>query len=53
MWVTPPLGAAGLVMSGGIVTPPDRRPLEVQEVPRVSAKVYEDLDILAEREKKI
>ena len=41
-----------MVMSGGIVTPPDRRPLEVQELPRVSAKVYEDLDILRERKKK-
>ncbi len=42
-----------MVMSGGIVTPPDRRPLELQELPRVSAKAYEDLDILREREKKI
>jgi uncharacterized membrane protein len=42
-----------MVMSGGIVTPPDRRPLEIQEVPQTSAKAYEALDILREREKKI
>ncbi len=39
-----------MVMSGGIVTPPDRRPLEVQNVPQVSAKTYEDLDILREKQ---
>lgn len=39
-----------MVMSGGIVTPLDRRPLSVQEVPRVSAKTFEDLDILREKE---
>lgn len=27
-----------MVMSGGIVTPPDRRPLEIQEVPQTSAR---------------
>jgi uncharacterized membrane protein len=38
-----------MVMSGGIVTPPDRRPREEQEIPKVSAKTYEDLDVLRER----
>ena len=40
-----------MVMSGGIVTPEDRRPLEVRNTPRVSAKIFEDLDILRERHK--
>ena len=39
-----------MVMSGGIVTPPDRRPKEIQDVPQVSAKTYEDLDILREKQ---
>ncbi|MCZ6609039.1 MAG: DUF502 domain-containing protein [Alphaproteobacteria bacterium] len=40
-----------MVMSGGIVTPEDLRPLEVRNTPRVSAKIFEDLDILRERHK--
>lgn len=40
-----------MVMSGGIVTPPDRRPLEEKRLPKVSAKTYEDLDLLRERRK--
>ena len=40
-----------MVMSGGIVTPEDVRPLEVRNTPRVSAKIFEDLDILRERHK--
>ncbi len=40
-----------MVMSGGIVTPPDPRPAEVQEVPRLSAKTYEELDVLREKKK--
>ncbi|MEE8084826.1 MAG: DUF502 domain-containing protein, partial [Alphaproteobacteria bacterium] len=40
-----------MVMSGGIVTPEDLRPLEVRDTPRVSAKIIEDLDILRERHK--
>ncbi len=40
-----------MVMSGGIVTPPDPRPAEVQEVPRLSAKTYEELDVRREKKK--
>ena len=43
--------AIKMVISGGIVTPPDRRPLTEQEKPQVSASTYEDVDILREREK--
>ncbi|MBT5941770.1 MAG: DUF502 domain-containing protein, partial [Rhodospirillaceae bacterium] len=42
--------AIKMVISGGLVTPPDRRPLAEQQKPQVSAKTYEDLDILRERE---
>ena len=38
-----------MVVSGGIVTPPDKRPLAEQMVPKVSAKTHEDLDILREK----
>ena len=41
-----------MVMSGGIVTPPDRRPLDVQATPMVSAKTFEDIDIQREKNKK-
>ena len=40
-----------MVMSGGIVTPEDHRPLEIRNTPRVSAKTFEDNDILRERHK--
>ncbi len=40
-----------MVMSGGIVTPPDPRPAEVQEVPRLSTKTDEELDVLREKKK--
>jgi len=40
-----------MVMSGGIVTPEDLRPLEVRNTPRVSGKIFEDADILRERHK--
>jgi uncharacterized membrane protein len=43
--------AIKMVISGGIVTPPDRRPLEEKQKPQVSARTYQDLDILREREK--
>ncbi|MBT7956183.1 MAG: DUF502 domain-containing protein [Rhodospirillaceae bacterium] len=43
--------AIKMVISGGIVTPPDRRPLAKQQTPQVSASIYEDVDILREREK--
>ena len=42
--------AIKMVISGGIVTPPDNRSLEEKKKPRVSAKTYEDLDVLRERE---
>ncbi len=38
-----------MVISGGIVTPPDRRPKEQQEIPLTKASVYEDVDILREK----
>lgn len=40
--------AIKMVISGGIVTPPDRRPLSERQKPQVSAKIYEDLEILRE-----
>jgi uncharacterized membrane protein len=43
--------AIKMVISGGIVTPPDQRTLEEQSKPQVSAGVYEELDILREKEK--
>jgi len=42
--------AIKMVISGGIVTPPDRRPLAEQKVTKVSSKTYEDVDILREGE---
>ncbi|MBX2830819.1 MAG: DUF502 domain-containing protein [Rhodospirillales bacterium] len=42
--------AIKMVMSGGIVTPPDRRPLEEQKKPQVAAKTYENVDVLREKE---
>jgi uncharacterized membrane protein len=39
-----------MVMSGGIVTPPDRRPMTEQLTPKVSATTYEAADILREKE---
>ncbi len=42
--------AVKMVISGGIVTPPDRRPIEEQQVPQTSAKTYEDVDVLREKE---
>ncbi len=38
-----------MVISGGIVTPPDRRPVEEQKIPQVSAATYEELDIVREK----
>ena len=40
--------AIKMVISGGIVTPPDRRPPEVRAKPQVSAATYQDMDILRE-----
>ena len=42
--------AIKMVISGGIVTPPDHRPEEEQKIPRVSAKIYEDIDVMREKE---
>lgn len=42
--------AVKMVISGGIVTPPDTRPLEEQQKPQTSAKTYEEVDIIREKE---
>ena len=42
--------AVKMVISGGIVTPPDRRPPEEQAVAVVSADTYESLDLMREKE---
>jgi uncharacterized membrane protein len=42
--------AVKMVISGGIVTPPDTRSLEEQSKPQTSAKTYEDVDILREKD---
>ena len=43
--------AVKMVISGGIVTPPDRRSEKEQGQPKVSAKTYEDIEILREKNK--
>ena len=43
--------AIKMVISGGIVTPPDFRPKEERDVPQVSAATYEDMDVLREKER--
>jgi len=42
--------AVKMVISGGIVTPPDLRPAAEQKIPKASSKTYEDLDVLREKE---
>ena len=42
--------AIKMVISGGIVTPPDTRPAEQQEVPQISATTYEDMDVIREKD---
>jgi uncharacterized membrane protein len=42
--------AIKMVISGGIVTPPDRRSEEEKATPQVAAHTYEDVDILREKE---
>ena len=42
--------AIKMVISGGIVTPPDRRSPAEKAKPQVAAKTFEDVDILRERE---
>jgi len=43
--------AMKMVISGGIVTPVDRRPADVKAKPVVSAATYENLDILRESQR--
>jgi len=40
--------AIKMVISGGIVTPPDRRPLEERKVPLTAAHTYEEIDVIRE-----
>lgn len=42
--------AIKMVISGGIVTPPDRRPEAERAIPVVSAQTYEEVDVLREKE---
>jgi uncharacterized membrane protein len=42
--------AIKMVISGGILTPPDRRPAAERKVPMTAAKIYEEVDILREKE---
>jgi uncharacterized membrane protein len=41
--------AVKMVISGGIVTPPDRRSQAEKDTPQASAATYEDMDILREK----
>lgn len=41
--------AIKMVISGGIVTPPDRRPDQEKSTPVVSAQTYEDVEVMRER----
>ena len=41
--------AVKMVISGGIVTPPDRRPKREQNISRVSSRTFEDLEVLREK----
>ena len=43
--------AIKMVISGGIITPPDHRPPEEQKVPLTAAHTYEEVDILREKER--
>jgi uncharacterized membrane protein len=43
--------AIKMVISGGIVTPPDLRPLEQQSKSVVSAATYEDIDVLRDAQR--
>lgn len=42
--------AIKMVISGGIVTPPDRRPKAEQLTPQVSAATFEEVDVIRERD---
>ena len=43
--------AIKMVISGGIITPPDHRPADEQKKPLVSAATYEDVDVLRKRDR--
>lgn len=43
--------AIKMVISGGIVTPPDRRPEAEQQETKVSAATYQDMDVLREKDR--
>jgi uncharacterized membrane protein len=43
--------AIKMVISGGIITPPDRRPRAQRDVTLTAAHTYEDVDILRERDR--
>ena len=43
--------AIKMVISGGIVTPPDRRPEAERNVPLTSAQTYEEMDIIREKDR--
>jgi uncharacterized membrane protein len=42
--------AVKMVISGGIVTPPDNRPEDLKATPVVSADTYESIDLMREKE---
>ena len=43
--------AIKMVISGGIITPPDHRPKDQQEVPLTAAHTHEEMDILREKDR--
>ncbi len=43
--------AIKMVISGGIITPPDHRPAEEQKVPLTAAHIYEEVDIIREKDR--
>lgn len=45
--------AIKMVISGGIVTPPDRRPVDQRNDPLTSAQVFEEVDILREKDSSV
>ena len=40
-----------MVISGGIITPPDRRPEAERNVPLTAAHTYEEVDIIREKDR--
>ena len=43
--------AIKMVISGGIVTPPDHRPIAEQKIAQISSATYEDVDIVREKDR--